>query len=78
MNPINMWTIPNNIDIDKRSLTSKRAQIESQLSIKAFETQLRKLYWSLVANEESLKITTTPVTPPNNNWRSILPLPGSR
>tara|TARA_Y100000590_G_scaffold323369_1_gene366500 strand:+ start:224728 stop:226254 length:1527 start_codon:yes stop_codon:yes gene_type:complete len=40
-------------------VTSKRANLEREIQIAGFRNNIRKLYWSLVANEEALKITKT-------------------
>lgn len=36
---------------------SKRAQLQKQVEIKAFKLALRRIYWNLVANQESLRIS---------------------
>ena len=39
------------------NLESKKADLQTKIAIKNFEIQMRRLYWSLVANNESLKIS---------------------
>jgi outer membrane protein TolC len=39
------------------ALDSKRAKIQQEISTKTFELTLRRLYWSLVANQEALGIS---------------------
>jgi outer membrane protein TolC len=41
-----------NNDLRKSETGTKRALLEKKSSVKTFETNLRKLYWSLVANNE--------------------------
>lgn len=43
--------------IESAQLDSKRAEMEREISKKAFRLSLRRLYWSLVANNESMKIS---------------------
>lgn len=43
-------------DFESIELEKKRAQIEKDIQIKAFKLSLRRLYWSLVANNESIKL----------------------
>ena len=42
---------------ENASLESKRASIENEIQLKTFSITLRRVYWSLVANQESLKIS---------------------
>lgn len=44
--------------VESASLSFEQAKIEKEISIKTFELSLRKIYWGLVANQESLNITT--------------------
>lgn len=41
---------------DNARLEAKKAKIEEDVRIRAFEISLRKIYWSMVANAEQLKI----------------------
>ena len=41
-----------NNDLKKSEVELKRAELEKQASLKTFESNLRKLYWALVANNE--------------------------
>lgn len=42
---------------ENAALESKRASIENEIQTKTFSITLRRVYWSLVANQESLKIS---------------------
>lgn len=39
------------------STESKKTELQTKIAVKNFEIQIRRLYWSLVANNESLKIS---------------------
>ncbi len=43
--------------LDSAQLDSKRAKLEKEIQTKTFQISLRRLYWSLVANNEALKIS---------------------
>jgi len=43
--------------VDILELETKKAEFQKEIQTKAFKIGLRKIYWSLVANEESLKIS---------------------
>jgi outer membrane protein TolC len=43
--------------LDKNGLSVERAKLEKKVSLKTFESNLRKIYWSLVANAESIRVT---------------------
>jgi outer membrane protein TolC len=43
-------------ELNKSLISSDRAKLEQRAQEKAFETNLRKLYWALVANNEQKKI----------------------
>lgn len=43
-------------DFESVELEKKRAQIEKDIQVKAFKLSLRRLYWSLVANSQSLNL----------------------
>lgn len=43
--------------IESAQLETKRAEMEREIAKKAFRLSLRRLYWSLVANNESMKIS---------------------
>lgn len=54
----NLWgkiTKSNDAILD---LSHKKAELQKLIQTKVFLTSLRKIYWALVANSESLKITT--------------------
>ncbi len=42
---------------ENAALESKRAGLENEIQMKTFSITLRRMYWSLVANQESLKIS---------------------
>ncbi|MFP5387666.1 MAG: TolC family protein, partial [Bacteriovoracia bacterium] len=42
--------------LENASLDKERAKIEKEIQLKAFKISLRRLYWSLVANQESAVI----------------------
>jgi outer membrane protein TolC len=42
--------------LESAQLDSKRAELEKDIQTKSFHISLRRVYWSLVANQESLKI----------------------
>ena len=44
---------------EKSSLAHERAKFEKQIGIKNFESNLRKLYWALVANNERKRLLTS-------------------
>ncbi len=44
-------------EIESASLERQRAEMEKEISRKTFRLSLRRLYWSLVANNESMKIS---------------------
>lgn len=44
-------------DLESAEIDRKRAQIEKDIQIKTFKVSLRRVYWSLVANNESTKIS---------------------
>lgn len=46
-------------NLDKTALASRRARAERDIQLATFKSNTRKIYWSLVANEEALKITKT-------------------
>lgn len=43
--------------LESAALDAKRAQMQKEISTKTFELTLRRLYWSLVANQEALGIS---------------------
>ena len=43
--------------VESAEMDSKRAQLEKDIQTKTFLISLRRIYWSLVANQESLKIS---------------------
>lgn len=43
-------------DFESAELEKKRAKIEKDIQVKAFKISLRRLYWSLVANSESINL----------------------
>lgn len=44
-------------DLESAELSKKRAEIEKDIQLKTFRISLRRIYWSLVANNESTKIS---------------------
>lgn len=42
---------------ENATLEAKRAQIENEIQVRTFSISLRRVYWSLVANQEALKIS---------------------
>ena len=46
------------LEVSNARLMKKKSAIEQHMSEKAFLISLKRLYWSLVANEESTKIST--------------------
>ncbi len=42
---------------ENASLEAQRAKIENEIQVKTFSISLRRVYWSLVANQEALKIS---------------------
>lgn len=44
-------------ELESAELEKKRAEIERDIQVKAFKVSLRRIYWSLVANQESTKIS---------------------
>lgn len=44
-------------ELETAELDKKRAEIEKEIQLKTFRISLRRLYWSLVANSESYKIS---------------------
>jgi outer membrane protein TolC len=44
-------------DLESANLEKKKAELEKSISEKAFRLSLRRIYWSLVANNESMKIS---------------------
>jgi outer membrane protein TolC len=46
-------------NLDKTASASRRARAERDIQLATFKSNSRKIYWSLVANEEALKITKT-------------------
>lgn len=46
-------------NLKKGSLSVKRAELEKKAGLKTFESNIRKLYWSLVANEERRNLLTS-------------------
>jgi outer membrane protein TolC len=45
--------------IEALSYASQKAELEKNIQVKAFTISLRKLYWSLVANQEAINISKT-------------------
>ena len=45
-----------NSDLKRSDFSVKRAKLEKKSSLKAFETNVKKLYWSLVANSEQQRL----------------------
>lgn len=45
-------------NLESASLNLKRAELEKKASLKSFESNLRKLYWALVANNEQKLLLT--------------------
>jgi len=48
--------------LDSALLNAKRAEIEKDIQTKAFHISLRRVYWSIVATEESIKISEVMLT----------------
>lgn len=51
-----------NSDLKKSELSVQRAELEKKSSLKTFETNVRKLYWALVANNEQKNLLTSLVS----------------
>jgi outer membrane protein TolC len=47
----------NKAELESAELEKKRAQIEKDIQLKAFKISLRRVYWSLVANNEATNIS---------------------
>lgn len=46
-------------DLKRSALGLKRAELEKKLSTTAFESNIRKVYWALVANQERTRLLTS-------------------
>jgi outer membrane protein TolC len=53
----NLFGRVSKVKLESAELDSKRAEIEKDIQTKAYKIALRRIYWSLVANQEALKIS---------------------
>ena len=53
----NLFGRVSKVKLESAELDSKRAEIEKDIQTKAYKITLRRVYWSLVANQEALKIS---------------------
>ncbi|MCB9091468.1 MAG: TolC family protein [Halobacteriovoraceae bacterium] len=49
-------------NLEKSALSVERAKLEKKINLKTFESNIRKLYWALVANQEQKKFLEKLVT----------------
>lgn len=56
-------------EIQRSNLNLKRATLEKKASIKSFESNIRKLYWALVANNEQKRLLKTLATLSNTQYK---------
>lgn len=60
-----------NSDLKRSALGLKRAELEKKISIKAFESNVRKVYWALVANQERSRLLTYLVKTSEKQYKDI-------
>lgn len=53
----NLFGALSEAELEKQKLTERSAKIESDINKKALEFSVRRIYWSLVANSELMKLT---------------------
>lgn len=61
-----------NNNLKKFRAHKERAQIEKQIGLKTFEANVRKIYWSLVANEQQKKILERLVLTAKKQLKDVL------
>jgi hypothetical protein len=61
-----------NSDLMKSQMTTKRAKLEKEASLKSFEMSVRKLYWAIVSNNEQLNLLKAQVILSEKQYKESL------